>query len=206
MTNFFRDPEAFDALAKTALPALLKSRPDDSHLPRLGAGLRQRRGGLLTRDPDARMPGSREAPLRRADFRHGPGQRGHRNRARRPYPDGIARTVRADGSNAYFVREDSAYRIRKEIREMTIFAVQNVIKDPPFTKLDLISCRNLLIYLNADLQRRLAADLPLRAEARRPAVSRVLGNRRRRSPICSRSWTKSGRSSAARKRPRGPPR
>ena len=71
------------------------------------------------------------------------------------YPSGIAADVPPKLLKRYFINEDGAYRIRKEIREMLVFAEQNVIKDPPFTKLDLLSCRNLLIYLNAPLQRRL---------------------------------------------------
>jgi len=47
----------------------------------------------------------------------------------------------------YFVKEDAGFRVKKTIREMVVFAVQNVIKDPPFTRLDLLSCRNLMIYL-----------------------------------------------------------
>lgn len=55
----------------------------------------------------------------------------------------------------FFIREGDAYRIHTAIREMVVFAPQNVIKDPPFTKLDFISCRNLLIYLEPDLQKKL---------------------------------------------------
>ena len=71
-----------------------------------------------------------------------------------------------------FVKEDNIFRIKKEIREMLIFAPQNVIKDPPFTKLDLICCRNLLIYLDAVAaalkgQRRGFVELKLHA-AQRP--------------------------------------
>ena len=55
----------------------------------------------------------------------------------------------------FFVKDDSSYRVKKEIRDMVVFAIQNVIKDPPFTKLDLLSCRNLMIYLEPGLQNRL---------------------------------------------------
>ena len=58
----------------------------------------------------------------------------------------------------FFVREENGLRIKKEVRELIVFAVQDVTKDPPFTKLDLLSCRNLLIYLEPELQNRL---LPL---------------------------------------------
>src|SRR5664279_5128615 len=59
----------------------------------------------------------------------------------------------------FFVKEEADYRIRKQVRDMVVFAVQNVIKDPPFTKLDLVSCRNLMIYLEAELQDRLIPTL-----------------------------------------------
>ena len=70
---------------------------------------------------------------------------------------GITAYVSKERLERYFTwqTEDNFFRIRKEIREMLVFAEQNVIKDPPFTKLDLIVCRNLLIYLDAELQRRL---------------------------------------------------
>ncbi len=73
------------------------------------------------------------------------------------YPEGIAADVPTARLKRYFVHEDGGYRIRKQIRETLVFATQNVLKDPPFTKLDLISCRNLLIYLDADAQRRMLA-------------------------------------------------
>jgi two-component system, chemotaxis family, CheB/CheR fusion protein len=71
------------------------------------------------------------------------------------YPDSIAADVSADRLTRHFVQENSAYRIHKRIREMVIFAVQDVLKDPPFSRIDLISCRNLLIYLESELQERL---------------------------------------------------
>ena len=88
------------------------------------------------------------------------------------YPEGISSDVSPQRLKRYFVRDDSTFRVSREIREMVIFAVQNVIKDPPFTKLDLISCRNLLIYLNADLQRRL---LPVFHYALKPGGLLFLG-------------------------------
>jgi two-component system CheB/CheR fusion protein len=71
------------------------------------------------------------------------------------YPDGIAVDVSPQRLERYFLRDDGVYRVRKEIREMVVFAPQNVIRHPPFTKLDVISCRNLLIYLNAEVQKKL---------------------------------------------------
>ena len=71
------------------------------------------------------------------------------------YPPNIAADVTPERLRRFFIKEDAGYRIKKQIREMVVFAVQNVIKDPPFTKLDLLSCRNLMIYLEPELQNRL---------------------------------------------------
>ena len=72
------------------------------------------------------------------------------------YPESIMADVNAERMHRHFTKEgEGQYRVKKAIREMLVFAPQNVIKDPPFTKLDLICCRNLLIYLGPELQRKL---------------------------------------------------
>jgi two-component system CheB/CheR fusion protein len=71
------------------------------------------------------------------------------------FPVNIAADVPPNLLDRYFVKEERGYRVAKSIREMIIFAPQNLISDPPFTKLDLVSCRNLLIYLTTDLQKKL---------------------------------------------------
>ena len=73
----------------------------------------------------------------------------------------------------YFTEEPSGYRIKKEIREMVVFASQNVAMDPPFTKLDILSCRNLMIYLGAELQTKL---LPLFHYSLNPGGTLLLGS------------------------------
>jgi two-component system CheB/CheR fusion protein len=71
------------------------------------------------------------------------------------YPLNIVSDIGAERLRRFFTKEDAGYRMKKNIREMIVFAVQNVIKDPPFTKLDLLTCRNLMIYLEPELQNRL---------------------------------------------------
>lgn len=71
------------------------------------------------------------------------------------YSTSIASDVSATRLNRFFVKTDNQYRVNAEIREMVVFASQNVIKDPPFTKLDILSCRNMLIYMDTDLQKKL---------------------------------------------------
>jgi two-component system CheB/CheR fusion protein len=74
------------------------------------------------------------------------------------YPANITADVSVERLQRFFTKEDDHYRISKEIRDLIIFAPQNILTDPPFTKLDLLSCRNLLIYLDAEAQKKL---LPL---------------------------------------------
>jgi two-component system CheB/CheR fusion protein len=81
------------------------------------------------------------------------------------YPASIVADVKPERLKRFFAAEEGAFRIKKEIREMAVFAIQDVLKDAPFTKLDLLSCRNLLIYLDAELQKKL---LPLFHYSLRP--------------------------------------
>ncbi len=71
------------------------------------------------------------------------------------YPPNIAQDMDPERLRRFFVKEDGGYRVKKDVREMVVFAIQNVIKDPPFTRLDLLSCRNVMIYLEPELQNRL---------------------------------------------------
>jgi two-component system CheB/CheR fusion protein len=90
------------------------------------------------------------------------------------FPPNIAADVSAEQLASYFVADEAGgYRLTKPIREMVVFATQNIISDPPFTKLDLLFCRNLLIYFSSGLQKRL---LPLFHYALRPGACLVLGS------------------------------
>lgn len=71
------------------------------------------------------------------------------------YPDNIVSDVSAERLAKYFTRKESGYQINDNIRGMIVFAKQNIINDPPFSKLDLISCRNFLIYVNSDVQQKI---------------------------------------------------
>ncbi len=73
------------------------------------------------------------------------------------YPENVAADVSPERLRQFFIKGEHTYRINKELREAVVFAEQNLIGDPPFAKLDLISCRNLLIYLEPDVQQRIIA-------------------------------------------------
>lgn len=89
------------------------------------------------------------------------------------YPANIAADVTAERLARYFIDDGNAYRVGKEVREMVVFAPQNVLMDPPFTRLDILTCRNLLIYLDADAQKQL---LPLFHYSLKPGGTLLLGS------------------------------
>jgi len=157
VTSFFRDPEAFEAIAKSIIPDLLKSKKQDGRLrvwvPGCASGeevyslaiLFNQFLNNLNIDMEIQIFGtdldSHAIDIARAGL----------------YPVGIAADISKEHLKTYFDREGNKYRIRKNIRGMVVFAPQNIIKDPPFTKLDMISCRNLLIYLEPQLQKQIFA-------------------------------------------------
>jgi two-component system CheB/CheR fusion protein len=89
------------------------------------------------------------------------------------YSTNIAQDVSEERLQQFFIKEDGCFRIKSEIREMIVFAQQNVLTDPPFTKLDLLSCRNLLIYLSSETQKKL---MPLFHYSLNPGGILLLGS------------------------------
>ena len=173
VTNFFRDPEAYGSLFSSALPQLLESRPANSPfrvwVPGCATGEEAYSLAILIRE-------SMEAAKQNLDvqiFGTDLDSEAIDNARQGIYPEGIAEDVSPERLVRFFDHKNNAYQIHKNIREMVVFAVQNVIKDPPFTKLDCIACRNLLIYLNADLQKKL---LPVFHYALKPGGLLFLGS------------------------------
>ena len=154
VTSFFRDTHAFESL-KTQLMDFLKSRPDSYTLriwvPGCSTGEEAFSLAIVLRECMDAVKRRFEVQIFGTDLDNEAIDLARNGQ----YPDGIAVDVSPQRLERFFVREGTTFRIRKDIREMTVFALQNVIKDAPFTKLDLISCRNLLIYMDADIQRRL---------------------------------------------------
>ena len=161
VTSFFRDPAAWDQLRDEALVPLLSNRP-----PR--GVMRAWSVGCSTGEEAFSLAIVFHEALERAEPRSSTTLQVFATdldpdaiaRARQGlFPSGIASDVSPERLKRYFVHEeDGSFRIGKEIRDMVTFATQNAIMDPPFTRLDVLVCRNLLIYLGPDLQKRL---LPL---------------------------------------------
>ncbi|TVS14749.1 MAG: PAS domain-containing protein, partial [Planctomycetaceae bacterium] len=171
VTSFFRDPDAWEALG-LVLKDLIQSRPDDhtvrAWVPGCATGEEAYSLAMLLREclDELQRPPSLQIFGTDLDAEAIEAARTGR------YPDGIRADVLPRRLEKYFTQDDGTYCIRKEVRDTVIFALQNVIRDPPFTKLDVISCRNLLIYMKSDLQERL---LPIFHHALKPDGLLFLG-------------------------------
>jgi len=160
VTSFFRDPTAWEHLRGEAIPALLAGRPIGGALRAwsVGCSSGEEAYSLAIAFKEAleqvKPPGNFTLQIFATDL-----DRDAIDKARQGvYPANIAADVSPERLHRFFIKEENGYRVGKEIREMVTFATQNVIMDPPFTKLDILICRNLLIYLTPELQKKL---LPL---------------------------------------------
>ena len=173
VTSFFRDPKAFDVLSKDVLPVLVKQRSADEPI-RIWVS------GCATGEEVYSIAISVMETLGEQLHEHpsqDPGNRCQRASARRsPVPACTSRISRLDVSpeqlRRFFTQADNCYQICKSIRDICIFSRHDISRDPPFARLDLITCRNLLIYLNHTVQRRV---LPLFHYALKPTGYLMLG-------------------------------
>ena len=160
VTNFFRDPEAFKKLKEEALPVILKGKGKNSSLrvwiPGCSTGEEAYSVAIVISEclDQLKLTGIVKTQIFATDI-----DKDAVDRARQAlYLPTITTDVSPERLQRYFMKEDHGYRVSKPIREMIVFAPQDLIMDPPFTKLDLLCCRNLLIYFTGELQKKL---LPL---------------------------------------------
>jgi len=153
VTNFFRDREAFAALEKL-LPRLFenKSHGDSVRVwcPACATGEEAYSLAMMLLEYSRTLDSPPSLQVFACDLDDQAIQMarlGH-------YPETIAADVSEDRLRKYFVKDAKGYRVRRELREMVLFASHDLLKDAPFSRMDLISCRNLLIYLNRDAQLR----------------------------------------------------
>ncbi|CDF93959.1 Chemotaxis protein methyltransferase CheR [Pseudomonas sp. SHC52] len=157
VTNFFRDREAFEALERDVIPQLVASltpsRPEHEELRIWSAGCstgEEVYSLAMLLDDQLQIKGSKaKLQLFATDIDERAISLGRAGR----YPQAIVTDVPPTRLRQYFVKEDDHYRIRKELREKVLFAKHSLLADPPFSQIDLIVCRNLLIYLDREVQR-----------------------------------------------------
>jgi len=174
VTNFFRDPKAFSAIEKKIIPKLFANKPVDSVIriwvPGCSTGEEAYSFAILLAEYQEEVRQSFKIQIFATDI----DSEAIATARAGLYPSGIAADISSERLARFFSIEpgDSTYRIHKGLRDMLIFSEQSVTRDPPFSKLDLISCRNLLIYIDTDLQKKL---IPLFQYALNPTGFLFLG-------------------------------
>jgi two-component system CheB/CheR fusion protein len=157
VTNFFRDRESFEVLESEVVPRLFEGKTGTDQVRAWVAGCATGEEAyslaILLLEYSERLASSPRIQIFATDIDDTALAEARACR----YPQAIAIDVSADRLRKYFRADGDFYRVRKEVRELILFAPHNVLRDPPFSKLDLVSCRNLLIYLNNEAQKRVLA-------------------------------------------------
>ena len=153
VTSFFRDPEAMNELMKNGLPDIIrraKNREIRFWITGCSTGEEAYSLAILAKETMALLGISKDIKIFATDI----DRNAIMHAGNGVYPESITADLTPGLLGKYFYKKDENYQIARHIREMVVFAQHNLVKDPPFTKIDLISCRNLLIYLQPVLQKK----------------------------------------------------
>ncbi|HEV8606276.1 MAG TPA: chemotaxis protein CheB [Tepidisphaeraceae bacterium] len=159
VTRFFREGDSFNTLTEVVFPAIISRRPEEGQreypiriwIPGCATGEEAYSVAISLVEFLGENLGGVPVQIFATDI-----SESSINAARAGvYPESISADVSADRLRRFFTRSDGSYRINKQIRDMCVFARQDLTRDPPFSRLDLTVCRNVLIYLSAILQKKL---------------------------------------------------
>lgn len=154
VTSFFRDKEPFEILKKEVVPKIIEKKSNGDTIriwiPGCSTGEEVYSIAIIFDEVISKQKKNLKVQIFASDIDENAIRIGRLG----VYPDTIITDVEKDRLRSYFFVEGQNYRIKKEIRDQIIFAEHNLMKDPPFSKLDMISCRNLLIYLNIEAQKK----------------------------------------------------
>ena len=152
VSGFFRDPEAFQALVQSGLPGLLAAGeggfPLRIWVPACATGEEAYSLAIILLETLEKLGNHRSLQVFATDL----DPVAIRNARQGRYPESIAADVSGERLDRFFTKEGRSYRAKKQLRDLVVFAVQDVLEDPPFTRVDLISCRNFLIYIIPSVQ------------------------------------------------------
>src|SRR3984957_20322959 len=155
VTGFFRDPETFAVLSETVLPALFDHRSTNDPIriwvPGCSSGEEAYSFAIILHE----YLGDRAASTRVQIFGTDLSDAAIEKARAAIYFDGVADEVSPERLQRHFTKLDGHYQVSKTIRDLCVFARHDVTRDPPFSRLDLVSCRNLLIYLDQTLQQQI---------------------------------------------------
>lgn len=172
VTAFFRDPAAFEVLAETVIPQIFAKREKSDTVriwvPGCATGEEAFTLAILCREHMDTLQFPPEVQIFATDI----DERALKIGRIGTYTIGIEEDVSEARLKRFFIKRGKKYQVTKELRELVLFSAHNLISDPPFSRLDLISCRNLLIYLGSHLQQKL---IPLFHYTLRPYGFLMLG-------------------------------
>jgi two-component system CheB/CheR fusion protein len=157
VTRFFRDPEAWEQLKADVIPALFAGRPSNqtrrAWIPGCSTGEEAYSLAILFKEGMDELAPAEHFSLQiyATDLDQHAIEKGRKGM----FPANIAADVSSKRLDRFFVKVEHGYQVAQSIREMVIFARHNLVMDPPFNKLDILSCRNLLIYMRPELQEKL---------------------------------------------------
>ena len=177
VTRFFRDPDAFSTLETEVIAPLIRAKDADAPLrvwvPGCATGEEPYSLAMLLLEQQT----AAQKPCRLQIFATDVDEQALEVARQGIYPESIAADVSPERLARFFTRVDeSAWQISKQVRETVTFAAQNLIADAPFSKMDLISCRNLLIYLEPEVQKKVIDPLALRSQRGRLPVPGPVGD------------------------------
>jgi two-component system CheB/CheR fusion protein len=154
VTHFFRDLKAYKALAEKVIPGLLKQErksPVRVWVPGCATGEEAYSLAIIFQEALKKVKRQVDVTIFATDINEEVISHARKGL----YPENISVDVSAHRLKQFFNKEGESFRINQSLRKMIVFAVQSITKDPPFTNLDLIACRNLLIYMERELQEKL---------------------------------------------------
>ncbi|HKM73924.1 MAG TPA: CheR family methyltransferase [Stellaceae bacterium] len=153
VTSFFRDPGAFEGLARTVIPDLVQhaeDRPIRVWVPGCSTGEEAFSLAMLFLEEFAAAKRAVKLQIFASDIGADALDFGRNG----VYPDSIKADVSAERLQRFFTHQDQGYRVSRDLRDVIVFTDHDLLADPPFSRLDLISCRNLLIYLQPEEQQK----------------------------------------------------
>ena len=155
VTRFFRDPDFWDALQTRAIPALLQDRPAGKPVRIWCAGCStgEEAYSLAMAVLEYSTNNGLDIPVQL--FGTDASERSIEKARTAVYPDTISTDISAERLRRFFLKIDTGYQVSKRVRDLCIFARQNLCNDPPFSHMDIVSCRNVMIYFNPTLQRQI---------------------------------------------------
>jgi two-component system CheB/CheR fusion protein len=156
VTSFFRDPEAFKIIEETVIPDIINNNNNEVlkiWVAGCATGEEAYSMAILVSEYLNKNPKNIDVKIFASDI----SKAALDTAANGTYPDSIEKAVSKERLRHFFTKEGTNYKVKHEIRKMLIFAQHDLVKNPPYCNIDLISCRNLLIYLNIALQKKVLA-------------------------------------------------